>query len=160
MPAIAARRRAHGSGRRAGGRPRSGRRAAATAGRGGPLGLADDRLGHAADRVAAGVALGQEPEDHARVAGRDRVLEHVEGQQLEPGEALLAAEAGEVAVVLDEAGKGGPGEEGVELGPGQALDAGDLGGRMPAASRMPSRRRARSAKGRGRRGMETMARAR
>ena len=86
-------------------------------------------LGDAAHRVAAGVALGQEPEDDARVAGRDRVLEHVEGQQLEPGEALLAAEAGEVAVVLDEAGEGGPGEEGVELGLGHPLDARDLGGR-------------------------------
>ena len=112
-------------------------RAAAGSGRGGPrrrggggaLGLADDRLGDAAHRVAAGVALGQEPQDHARVAGRDRVLEHVEGQQLEPGEALLAAEAGEVAVVLDEAGEGGLGEKGVELGLGQPLDARDLGGR-------------------------------
>src|SRR4051794_41227129 len=27
-----------------------------------------------------------EPQDHARVAGRDRVLEHVEGERLEAGE--------------------------------------------------------------------------
>jgi hypothetical protein len=56
------------------------------AGRGaGALGLADDGLGQLAHRVAAGVVLGEEPEHDPDVAGADRVLEHVEGERLEPG---------------------------------------------------------------------------
>ena len=74
------------------------------------------------------MALGEEPEHDPHVAGADRVLEHVEGERLEAGEALLAAEGGEVAEVLDEAAEVGPGEQRLGLVPGQALGAGGLGG--------------------------------
>ena len=113
--------------------------------------MADDGLGDAAHGVAAGVALGEEPEHDPHVVGADHVLEHVEGERLEAGEALLAGEGGEVAEVLDQAAEVGAGEQGLGFLRGQALGAGGLGGLRPAATRMARRQRVGPGERRGRR---------